>query len=105
MLPSQAAMIFSMAFSICLEAILNPPCVPARLQYLGRIGAKFWALRELLVASWNFHTFKSLRRNTRKMLRAIWSRRCKISLALPSFRTGAHARYYRGLCVLRGVVP
>ena len=29
-------------------------------QYPGRIGAKFWALRELLVASWSFHTFKSL---------------------------------------------
>lgn len=31
-----------------------------RAQYPGRIGAKFWALRELLVASWSFHTFKSL---------------------------------------------
>ena len=53
-------MILSIAISVRLEAILNPLPVFTHVQYLGRIGAKFWALRELLEASWNFHTFKSL---------------------------------------------
>jgi hypothetical protein len=31
-----------------------------RVHYSGRIEAKFWDQREHLVASWNFHTFKSV---------------------------------------------
>jgi hypothetical protein len=54
MLPSQAAMIFSIAISVRLEAILRPRVCNHR-QYPWRIGAKFSALRELLVASWNIH--------------------------------------------------
>jgi len=30
------------------------------VHYPGRIEAKFWGQREHLVASWNFHTFKSV---------------------------------------------
>jgi len=50
-------MIFSIAISVPLEAILNPPRIRVcnHRQYPWRIGAKFSALRELLVASWNFH--------------------------------------------------
>jgi hypothetical protein len=36
------------------------PCVFTRVHYPGRIEAKFWDQREHLVASWNFHTFKSV---------------------------------------------
>ena len=93
MLPSQAAMIFSIAISVCLDAILDP-CVCNHWQYPWWIGAKFSALRRTFGGVVGFPQLAYSRLSRTPLttgLRALCPR--TIARALARFRRGADAGF------------